>query len=715
MDEHNHTFNFRGCATFFIYLFLSCAFFGRGLFGSFTAFHVGEGADPDLMMWFLVWWPHALHSGINPFLTKEFWAPTGFNVAWSTSIPLISIVAAPLTETIGPVATLNLLCLIGVAISAVSAFALCRYVCNDYWCALLGGYIFGFCPYVLGEVLFGRLHGIWCFPVPLTVYATLLRIDQRIGFCRYCALMIGILTTQFLCSTELFTLSLLVGGITLILMWLLTSPFIRKQINEIILLAGASLGATLMLVSPYLYYFFCFPPYDTSVWSPEPLSADFANLFIPSKVNLLGTLHYFDSLSTPFNLGVPAEQVAYLAYPLVLIAVLFYWRNRRQPELRLLTELLAILLLLSLGGVLVYRGNITNIKLPWALFRVSFLSNVATGRFILYVYLLFAIITSIWISEQSVSPLYRCLIAASVVVFMSPNPSKTFWISSAADPAFIHDNLYRNYLKEGGTILILPFWPRNESMRWQAESHMYFRLAQGPGPWPMEFKNWPILDAFYQADYMPDLNLQFVTYAAKHGVVALIVDDRVSVEWHVLTSSLDSTPTQVGGVSIYPLRGSSLSFADIRKTFDVERFRSLLQSVDGFVSNGGDYANLSASNIFRLKLLPRRDLIGPSAPPEILHPEHNWRQNPFFDYGFWLFINDDHRIVIGVQAWQESARQLISEFGKFAHEVHFVIPSNSKKAGLGALVMTFDRTELAAAAAAAKASETQMNRKKDGS
>ena len=54
------------------------------------------------MMWSLVWWPHAMANGINPLLTTAIWAPSGFNLAWGTCIPLASILASPLTLTLDP-------------------------------------------------------------------------------------------------------------------------------------------------------------------------------------------------------------------------------------------------------------------------------------------------------------------------------------------------------------------------------------------------------------------------------------------------------------------------------------------------------------------------------------------------------------------------------------------------------------------------------------
>jgi hypothetical protein len=107
--------DYRDIGAIAIYLILSVLFFGRGLLGHFTTTHIGVSEDPPLMMWFLVWWPHAIGNRINPMLTSAIWAPPGVNLAWETALPLLSLIAAPITYSSGPIAALNVLCLVGPA------------------------------------------------------------------------------------------------------------------------------------------------------------------------------------------------------------------------------------------------------------------------------------------------------------------------------------------------------------------------------------------------------------------------------------------------------------------------------------------------------------------------------------------------------------------------------------------------------------------------
>ena len=90
-----------------IYLALALIIFGRGLARDPAGSFIGLTADPSVYMWFLVWWPHAIAHGLNPFVTDVLWAPAGFNLTWTTGIPLAGLVAAPITARFGPVVALQ--------------------------------------------------------------------------------------------------------------------------------------------------------------------------------------------------------------------------------------------------------------------------------------------------------------------------------------------------------------------------------------------------------------------------------------------------------------------------------------------------------------------------------------------------------------------------------------------------------------------------------
>src|SRR5258708_19057066 len=126
-------------AAFAIYLALSFVFFGLRLVLESGSQYIGFYDDPQIPIWSFAWWPHALLHGENPFFTHYVWSPAGVNLAWVNSVPIVSIVFAPLTLLIGPIASYNVAAIALPAISAWAAFLLCRHLTRNWWPSLVGG------------------------------------------------------------------------------------------------------------------------------------------------------------------------------------------------------------------------------------------------------------------------------------------------------------------------------------------------------------------------------------------------------------------------------------------------------------------------------------------------------------------------------------------------------------------------------------------------
>src|ERR1700690_3816327 len=88
-------FDLPGLFALALYFVLAGLFFARGLDGRWSTTYIGKGVDPQLLMWLVAWWPHALSHGLNPLYPRAVWAPDGVNLAWSTCMPLVSLPAVP--------------------------------------------------------------------------------------------------------------------------------------------------------------------------------------------------------------------------------------------------------------------------------------------------------------------------------------------------------------------------------------------------------------------------------------------------------------------------------------------------------------------------------------------------------------------------------------------------------------------------------------------
>src|SRR5215471_431375 len=86
-----------------LYTLVSILFFGLPLLGHFAHRCIGDRADPFIQIWALAWWPHALASGENPIITQAVWAPAGYNLTRTVSMPAPGLILFPITKLFGPI------------------------------------------------------------------------------------------------------------------------------------------------------------------------------------------------------------------------------------------------------------------------------------------------------------------------------------------------------------------------------------------------------------------------------------------------------------------------------------------------------------------------------------------------------------------------------------------------------------------------------------
>ena len=84
--------------------------------------------DPVQQAWYLAWTPYALLHWHNLFYTTQLNYPFGLDLGSNTPMPLLGLLAAPFTLTIGPAGALVLMMRLAFASSALSmCFVLRRW------------------------------------------------------------------------------------------------------------------------------------------------------------------------------------------------------------------------------------------------------------------------------------------------------------------------------------------------------------------------------------------------------------------------------------------------------------------------------------------------------------------------------------------------------------------------------------------------------------
>lgn len=500
----------------FFYIIISTIYFQPQFHDIDTSIFT-PGGDQYTFIWFLSWWPKAIASGINPFITNFVWPSANLNLTWTTSIPTLAIIMAPVTDIIGPIASWNILTLLTTPLNAFSAFLLLKYLYKKDIPAFLGGYIFGYSTYVLGQ-LQGHLNLDMVFIIPLLILIFIKRVRSEYSRKFYITSTVILLSLETGISTEILATSITFGVISILIFLSLLKDY------RVILLSALkdtvfSILISMILLSPFFYYLIT----GTSSKPPLPgsplyFSADLINYFIPTPITKIGG-HIFNDISANFT-GNYSEEGAYIGLPIFTITVIALTekiKNRKNIGLFLLLTLIFISIF-SLGQYLHVNGVITNIYLPWKLFTdLPLIRNALPIRFTLYAFLMIAIILTDWMAAKEHN-LTRVLFVILAITFIVPNTAKYTWQTPKIPAPFAQTK----YLI-GKNLLILPFGYTGASMLWQAISDFSFKLVGGyTGSVPDIYNHYMMTSTLLSADPGESFGNLFKNYC-RHFKVNYVV------------------------------------------------------------------------------------------------------------------------------------------------------------------------------------------------
>ena len=534
-----------------IYLLISLAFFGRPLLRHGDRDYVGLDYDPQLFVWYLAWWPHAILSGENPFVTHEMWPVTGVNMAWVTSVPGLALVAAPLTLLAGPVLAYNALAVALPALAAWTTSHLCRYLTGSWWASLAGGCLFGFSSYVVGHTTAGHSNLTSVFLVPLVALTVLQYVRADLGR-RSFAVRLGLLLgAQVYLSTEIFA-TLTVSLVTSLLVAFLLLPDARARLRSAVAPVVGAYLIGCVVAAPMLGYALA-DFRGGSLNDPALFPADLLNVVVPTEVTLLSG-DRAAGISRDF-LGNIAENGAYLGLPLLVVLGSFAWHRRRQADARLLLTLLALGFVAELGVALRVRGDRV-VALPWALTEsLPGLSHVLPVRFAMYVSLGVAVAAALWAASPRPAAWLRVALIGAAVVSLLPAVHRDFWSTTPTRPTFFAEDVYRECFRPDETVFV-PDAAGMDATLWQAESEYRFRIANGALS-PQLPEGIPYPDTAFAVLYnaVPEGGGEEVVRLARALEATVILLDAEHVErWVPPLEEVGLEPVETGGVWLYHLR-----------------------------------------------------------------------------------------------------------------------------------------------------------------
>jgi hypothetical protein len=511
-----------GALVFALYLGISFIYFGK--IGDYRRFYLGVGSDPSAYIWFLNWWPWAITHGVNPFVSHYVWYPEGFNMTWTGSMPIGALATWPVTWLSNAVVSYNILSLLAPALSAWTGFLLARYLTNNTFAALIGGYLYGFSSYELGRML-GHLNLSLAFAAPLSVLLVVQRFRGDISAPRFVATLAITLLVQLGLSTELLATTCFFGAVV----WLiflgcakLADRYRYWALAREIVLATV---VTMLLAAPFLFFVVQgLGTVPVQINWPEFYSADLLNYFIPTPLTLVGgTL--FGEIASRFT-GNMAEQGAYLGLPIIFILVLQLRDISTREYLKPLLISLVSIAIFSLGPSFQVAGVNTHIWLPWRLaLNLPLIHQALPNRFSMYVSLIAGLIVALWLAaaSQNRAQAARFALALVACLLIAPNPARLPWGALPLSQFFEPENITKA-LGYNRNVLVLPYGPTGPGLVWQWQSGMAFTQSGGYiGPTPPSASNWPVLESLTNGVAGPAFANDISGFCAAHNVSFILI------------------------------------------------------------------------------------------------------------------------------------------------------------------------------------------------
>jgi hypothetical protein len=442
----------------------------------------GNLEDNNLFAWFMRDIAIAVSHGRLPALvTTGLNAPQGINLMWNTSELLPGLVLAPVTLLAGPQTSLTVLLTAGFAGSAASLFFVLRRWGASVSAAAIGGAVYGFSPALLISGI-GHFQLQFAVLPPLIIDAVLLIVTGR-GHAVRTGVWLGLLTAaQVFTGEELLVDTAVATGVMLVVLALSQPRAAIKALTDRIraILAGLGIAAALaVVVCGYpLWVQFRGPLREHgSPWSVPAFHSYPYGFVTPSGALLF---HTTSSAAIAAHYPQPRpEYLAYLGWPLLILALaaaVAFWRD---PKVRLTALTFAILELFTLGavGVTLHGFRYPAALLPWHWLQgLPILSEVLPNRFSILAdgalasMLAFALDRARLLAARSGRQQLGLLATMAVVVAVLPLIPRSATAEAVPQaPAGWHMAFAELGLPPAAHVLVIPNTPQLE-LRWQAET-----------------------------------------------------------------------------------------------------------------------------------------------------------------------------------------------------------------------------------------------------
>lgn len=466
---------------------LSCAWFLPVLRAPLTHTVSGAAGDLTIFAWFLTWVPWAVLHGHDPFVSQHLLWPGGVSTMWNTGVLLLSVLLAPLTLTLGPVATLNVLFVAAPASSAFTAWLLLRRHV-DALPATAGALLYGFGPAMAAQQIGHLQLSIMTLP-PLIVMAVEDLLQPQGHATRRTGLRLGVLVAaQLLVGEELLAITALAVALWLAVLAVCAPRAVPPALPRLLAGGAVTLATTLLLAGVPLAYQFLGP-----LQVHEPIQAAVLNVMRPRDLVEPTSRLWLHRGPGPEHSNI-SEVGGYLGWPLLALLTLGVALQWRRPAVLAVAGVLGVLEVLALGPYLT-QADPTSRRLPWAAVDgLPILENILPIRFALPAALAAAVLLALTLQRlRQRSP--ALAVAAAVAALLPLLPHGWPVLPAPTRPDCLRGPALDRLAGGEPTLLLrYPVLPALATQLWHAEAHFPFPIAGGYAVHPDPATGLPVLD-----------------------------------------------------------------------------------------------------------------------------------------------------------------------------------------------------------------------------
>jgi hypothetical protein len=355
-------------------------------------------------VWFLAYTPAALGHGLNPFFTTALNHPYGVDLLQNTSVELLGLLAWPVTALAGPVAADTVVGAAALALSAGAGYLLLTRFVAWRPAAFVGGLLYGFSPYQIGQAWIGHLNLCFVALPPLMALVLYDLAVRRRGRPARRGLLLGLLAVaQFFVSVEVLATTVLMLAVALAAGAVVGRRHWAARWRPTGIALGTAAAVAAVALALPLWYFLAGPAHVSGPlqYLPQDNRADLLGLVVPDQLQHL-TVHAALARSDAFA-GSLGENGSYLGLPLVVVLVAGVATLRRTPAVAVAAVVGGLAWVLSLGAALVVRANpaalpgvVRGLPLPERLlWRLPLLGSLSPVRLSLFVDLSAAVVLAV--------------------------------------------------------------------------------------------------------------------------------------------------------------------------------------------------------------------------------------------------------------------------------------------------------------------------------